>query len=162
MRAVIIEQYRKTLSEEATALLGQLAHSVSPGALELPASWWNYVGKDKLLQLYFEENIRRGCQLAVHERIISDTSRIKTFELGQVLKRLEKRLYEEANKQDIDIPSIQDQVNKEMKLEESVDKAVDELKSHIAAKELVLVASDDEAEERKEAAAFQFKDKDQP
>lgn len=98
MRAVIIEQYRKTLIEESIALFGPQAYSLSPAAAELPTSWRGYIGKDKLLQLYSEENIHRGCQLAVHERVISDTSRLRTFELGQMLKRVEKRLYEEAKK----------------------------------------------------------------
>ena len=82
MRAAVIERYKQKLGTEMATVLGPLAHSVSPGAAGLPSSWLGYVGKDKLLQLYFEESIRRECQLAVHERIVSDTSRMKIFELG--------------------------------------------------------------------------------
>lgn len=60
MRTVIIEQYKKKLSEERLQILGPMSYAVEAKPT-LPKSWKVYLGKDKILQLYFEESIKRGC-----------------------------------------------------------------------------------------------------
>ena len=82
--------------------------------MALPESWMAYVGKDKILQLYFEEGIQRGCKDIVHQRIISDTAKMQTFELGQLLRRFEKVLYQEAHQQGIEVRQLQQQISREM------------------------------------------------
>ena len=54
--------------------------------------------------------IDKGCQDIIHERITSDCTKMRHFELSEKLKLLEVRLQEQAEVLGIDVPSMRQDI----------------------------------------------------
>lgn len=65
------------------------------------------------MRAYMAEEIEQGCQKAVHDRIISDSLKVKSKEMGRKLRIIEKKLYIEAESQDIAVNGIRKEINQE-------------------------------------------------
>jgi hypothetical protein len=83
---------------------------------DLPSEFLDKIGQDRVVRLYMQENIEVGCQRVVHDRIISDTVKNRNMELGEKLKMLELKLFEEAERQQIDTKKIRLDIKKDFKI----------------------------------------------
>jgi len=73
---------------------------------ELTPGDWLELSQNRIMRLYFQEMIERGCQDVIHSRITSDTMKMRHFELAEKLKLLEDRLYEEASGLNINVGNL--------------------------------------------------------
>ena len=74
---------------------------------------WEDMAKNRIMRLYLQERIEKGCEKSVHERILSDTTKLGVYKLGLGLKVLQKKLAYEAVEQGLQPREIRKQVGKE-------------------------------------------------
>ena len=71
------------------------------------------MSNDRVARLYMQDNIEVLCEKSVHDRILSDTAKIQSWERGNKLRVFEARLLTEADLLGINIIELRDQVYKE-------------------------------------------------
>ena len=77
---------------------------------ELTSKNFLEMSTNKLMKLYFEEMIDKGCQDITHKRITTDSTKMRHFELSERLKLLEVRLQEQAEVLGIDVQAMRESI----------------------------------------------------
>ena len=62
------------------------------------------------MRLYIQTRIEKECETSVHQRIITDTAKIRNYELQKKLSALEKKLFEAADQHQLNVKQMREDV----------------------------------------------------
>lgn len=96
-----------------------------PNIFILPKRWRKFVAYDKIVKIYFNEKIQRECQSMVHERIMSQTSKMHDYELSLMFNKLSFHVEKQADRMKISVKEVQRAVVESLELKDSLKEVVD-------------------------------------
>lgn len=112
-----MEQFRTKLREKL--------HEIhSPDIFILPDEWRSIVASDKIVKIYYEEKLQRNCQAILHERILSDTTRLLIFEISYLFSHFTRSIEKEARRFHINLKEVQKEVSTELNIKQELEKVV--------------------------------------
>ena len=81
VKVFIIEKYRRKIKTKLKS------HGLKHEFL-MPEAWEKLMGEDRIVQIYFQSRVLKGCQKAIHKMILSDTQKYDTHFLEELFLQL--------------------------------------------------------------------------